>query len=117
MEIYIKTVEDPNHEPNKLHVEDEIQQLITQIETILFTRKGDVLGMPDFGCSLEDMLFTLGFAEYKIKQEIRSQLNAYCPLANKHMVNIEVTFEKGEVRDIGYIDIKINNTYTVSVRA
>ena len=117
MEIYIKTVEDPNHEPNKLHVEDEIQQLITQIETILFTRKGDVLGMPDFGCSLEDMLFTLGFAEYKIKQEIRNQLTAYCPLATKHNVTIDVSFQKGEVRDIGYIDIKIDNQYTVAVRA
>lgn len=117
MEIYIKTVEDPNFEVNKLHIEDEIQQLITQIETILFTRKGDVLGKPDFGCSLEDMLFTFGFAEYKIKQEIRSQLTAYCPLATKHLVNISVTFEKGEARDIGYIDIKINNKYNVSVRA
>ncbi|MDA9262905.1 hypothetical protein OAC86_00295 [bacterium] len=117
MEIYIKTQEDPNFEVNKLQIEDEIQQLITQIETILFTKKGDVLGKPDFGCSLEDMLFTFGFAEYKIRKEIRNQLNDYCPLSEKHNVTIDITFEKGEARDIGYIDIKIDNKYTVAVRA
>lgn len=117
MEIYIKADGDPNFEPSKLQIEDEIQQLIAQIETILFTRKGDVLGKPDFGCSLEDMLFTFGFAEYKIRKEIRNQLTAYCPLANKHNVKIDVTFEKGLVRDVGYIDIKIDNKYSVSVRA
>lgn len=117
MEIYIKTQEDPNFEVNKLQIEDEIQQLITQIETILFTKKGDVLGKPDFGCSLEDMLFTFGFAEYKIRKEIRNQLNDYCPLSEKHNVTIDIAFEKGEARDIGYIDIKIDNKYTVAVRA
>lgn len=117
MEIYIKNLTDPNFEPDKVQIESEIGQLIAQIETILFTRKGSVLGRPDFGCSLEDMLFTFGFAEYKIKQEIRNQLTAYCPLATKHNVTIDVSFQKGEVRDIGYIDIKIDNQYTVAVRA
>lgn len=117
MEIYIKAYDDPGFEVGKLQLEDEIQQLITQIETILFTKKGDVLGMPDFGCSLEDMLFTFGFAEYKIRQEIRNQLTDYCPLSEKHNVTIDITFEKGDARDIGYIDIKIDNKYTVKVRA
>jgi hypothetical protein len=63
------------------------------------------------------MLFTFGFAEYKIRKEIRNQLNDYCPLSEKHNVTIDITFEKGEARDIGYIDIKIDNKYTVAVRA
>jgi phage baseplate assembly protein W len=117
MEIYIKVDGDPNYDPEKVHIEDEIQQLITQIETVLFTRRGDVLGSPDFGCNLEDMLFTFGFAEYKIRKEIRRQFNAYVPLTNKHNVTIKISFEKGNTRDIGYIDIMINNTYSVSVRA
>jgi len=117
MEIYIKVNGDPNYDSTKIVIEDEIQQLITQIETILFTRKGDVLGAPDFGCNLEDMIYTLGFAEYKIKKHIRNQLEAYCPLAQKHQVTIKITFEKGNARDMAYIDLEINNKYTVQVRA
>lgn len=116
MEIYIKVDGDPNFDRDKVHIEDEVQQLITQIETILFTRRGDVLGSPDFGCNLGDMIYTFGFAEYKIKKQIRNQLNAYCPLSNKHKVTIDVSFEKGNARDIGYIDIKIDNKYEVSIR-
>jgi phage baseplate assembly protein W len=116
MEIYIKVNGDPNFDATKVHIEDEVQQLITQIETILFTRRGDVLGFPDFGCNLGDRISTFGFAEYKIKKQIRSQLNTYCPLANKHKVKINVSFERGNARDIGYINIEIDNKYEVSVR-
>lgn len=35
---------------HQVHVESEIGQLITQIETTLFTNRAEVLGSPDFGC-------------------------------------------------------------------
>ena len=59
MELYIKTTGDPNFDSVEVHTRDEVKQLITQIETILFTNKGEVLGNSDFGCSLNDMLYSL----------------------------------------------------------
>lgn len=115
MELYIKTIGDPNHEPTKVHMVDGINQLMTQLETILFTNKGEVLGDPDFGCSLNDMLYVLNANEFAIKSEIDKQISRYCPLASNYDVNVEISFIRGEVRDEAFIDITIDNTFVVSV--
>ena len=52
MEFYIKYIGDPNYNATQLQNNGEIEQLITQIETTLFTRKTEVLGSPGFGCNL-----------------------------------------------------------------
>lgn len=115
MELYVKTVGDPNFDPRKVHSESEIAQLITQVETILFTNKGEVLGRPDFGCNLEDLIYSLNYNEFNIKKEINSQLSKYCPLGQKYNLQVEIFFKRGEVRDEAYIDITIDSKYTVQV--
>lgn len=115
MELYIKTIGDPNYNPTKVHSQSEIAQLITQIETILFTNKGEVLGRPDFGCSLEDLVYSLNYNNFQIKSSIESQLDRYCPLAAKYKVAANVSFVKGTVRDIAYVDINIDSQYLVRV--
>jgi len=115
MELYVKYVGDPNYDPNQVHIENEVQQLVTQIETTLFTNKGEVLGAPDFGCNLEDLIYSLGYNEHQLKSTIDGQLGAYCPLAAKYNVETKISFLRGAVRDIAYIDITINSKYLVQV--
>lgn len=115
MELYIKYIGDPNYDPNQVHVENEVQQLITQIETILFTSKGEVLGAPGFGCNLEDLIYSLGYNEHQLKSTIEGQLNAYCPLAKKYNVETKISFLRGTVRDVAYIDIAVDSKYLVQV--
>lgn len=115
MELYVKHVGDPNYNPNKVHIESEIQQLITQIESTLFTNRNEVLGSPDFGCSLEDLVYSLGLNEQQIKSTIDGQLQEYCPLSQKYNVESEIRFFRGNVRDIAYIDITIDSRYLVEV--
>jgi|TARA_B110000046_G_C12737521_1_gene291113 hypothetical protein len=115
MEFYIKYIGDPNYNSTQLQNNGEIEQLITQIETILFTRKTEVLGSPDLGCNLEDLVYSLGQNEFNIKQMITNQINAYCPLATKYKVAADVKFFKGTVRDIAYIDITIDSKYLVQI--
>ena len=115
MELYIKTIGDPNYDSTEVHTKNEVYQLITQIETILFTNKGEVLGNSDFGCSLNDMLYALNANEFTIKNEIDRQLSIHCPLASKYRVEASISFVRGEVRDEAYIDITINNKYMVSI--
>lgn len=117
MELYIKTVGDPNYRSTELQTNDEVQKLITQIETILFTNKGEVLGDVEFGCSLNDLLYSLNANEFTIKNEITRQISKYCPLAGKYGVEVDIAFVRGEVRDEAYIDITIDNTFVVSVAA
>lgn len=115
MELYVKYVGDPNYDPNQVHIENEVQQLITQIETTLFTNRAEVLGSPEFGCNLEDMVYSLGLNEQQIKSTIDSQIRTYCPLAKKYNVTCEVSFFRGNVRDIAYVDITINSKYLVQI--
>jgi phage baseplate assembly protein W len=115
MELYIKTIGDPNYISTEVQTNDDVQQLITQIETVLFTNKGEVLGDVDFGCSLNDLLYTLNANEFAIKGEIDRQISKYCPLATEYDTEVDIVFVRGEVRDEAYIDITIDNTFVISV--
>ena len=115
MELYIKTVGDPNYDPNSIQMENEIEQVIAQIETILFTTKGEVLGQPEFGCNLEDLIYSLNYNAYQIESEINTQIARFCPLAAKYNVGVVADFKRGEVRDEVYIDITIDSKYYVQV--
>lgn len=90
-----------------LEVNDEIEVLVGEIKMMLFTNRGEVLGAPDFGVNLEEMLFTLSLNEYAIKQSLAVHVMKFCPLAEKYGVTFDVKFSRGSVRDICLIDINI----------
>lgn len=115
MDFYIKDIGDPNYQSSTVQANGEVEQLTQQIETILFTNRRDVLGSPGFGCNLEDMVYSMGMNDYQIRSTITDQIFAYCPLATKYNVNVDVNFFKGEVRDIAFIDITVNNKYLIQV--
>lgn len=115
MDFYIKYIGDPNYNATQLQNNGEIEQLITQIETTLFTNKSEVLGSPEFGCNLEDLVYSLGQNEYQIRNTVDSQIARYCPLATKYNVSVDVKFFRGEVRDVAYIDITIDSKYLVQI--
>jgi hypothetical protein len=115
MDFYIKYIGDPNYSANQIQNNGEIEQLVTQIETTLFTNHADVLGSPEFGCGLESLIYELEYNESSIKDLIDSQIKSYCPLASKYNVSSKVTFFKGEVRDIAYIDITVDSQYLVQI--
>jgi|TARA_B100001093_G_C26639766_1_gene932647 hypothetical protein len=115
MDFYIKYIGDPNYQTGIVQNVSEIEQLLAQIETALFTRKRDVLGTPGFGCNLEDIVYSLGQNEFQIKNEIQGQLANYVPLSRKYRTSVSVKFMRGEVRDIAFIDITVNNEYIIKV--
>jgi hypothetical protein len=115
MDFYVKTIGDPNYDPYKVHSESEVAQLIGQIETTLFTNRGEVLGEPDFGCNLEDLVYSLGYNEVQIQGIVNEQFKRFVPLAAKFNVEVLVSFYRGEVRDIAQIDVTIDSKYQVGV--
>jgi len=115
MDFYIKYIGDPNYQTGVVQNVSEIEQLLAQIETVLFTRKRDVLGTPGFGCNLEDIVYSLGQNEFQIKNEIQGQLANFVPLSAKYKTTVSVKFIKGEVRDMAFIDITVNNEYQIKV--
>jgi phage baseplate assembly protein W len=115
MELYIKIPEDPNYIPGQATISDEIEQLKTQIETILFTKKGDVMGDSNFGANIEDLIYEFNFNENELKREINDQLMRYCPLSNKYNVRVEVEFYRGKIRDAAELSVIIDGRNRVSV--
>jgi phage baseplate assembly protein W len=115
MDFYVKDLGDPNFDVNKVHSESELAQVLTQIETMLFTNKGDVMGSPDFGANLEDLVYSLDLNEQAIQSVVREQLDSYVPLAQKYNTRITVQFYKGNVRDIAQIDVILDSKYQVGV--
>lgn len=108
-DIYSRGPSESKYASNVIDVTDGISQLILKIENVLFTRKGDVLGVPDFGCNLEDLLFSIVLNEAVIQQRITSQIQAYC-LANDNTygIDVRVSFFNNEGRNGALVDIYVN---------
>lgn len=114
-DIHLKIAGDPGFEVNKIELQNELEILLGQIEMILFTRKNVVLGDPGFGLDLEAMLYSLNLNQGMIQTIILDQIQSYCPLASKYRVVVNVKFFRGNVRDIGVIDVVVNDTATTSL--
>jgi hypothetical protein len=108
IDLYTRIEGDPNFEPNQLEVQDEVVVLLQQIEMVLFTTRGDILGAPNLGVDLERLLYSLTVSEGVIRSAIYKQIENYCPLARKYKVDISVKIYKGTERDIGVVDIIVD---------
>ena len=115
MEFYVRALGDPGFNRDKIQQDDELSMLLTQIETILFTKKGSVLGNPDFGANLENYVYELRYNDYLIKREINEQIKRYAPLAKKYPVNIEVDFTEELNRHVMFLDITIDSKFQLGV--
>lgn len=114
MDIYSRGEADNKFSPDVIEVTDELSQLILKIENTLFSRKGEVLGVPDFGCNLDDLIFSIVLNEAVIQQRIASQIQSYClPDVNKFGVDVRVSFFQSDGRNGALVDIFINETRVI----
>lgn len=116
-EIYCRNVNDPSFKPKQLETGSELEALLTKIRMIIFTQKGEVLGAPNLGISLEEYLFDLNANTAQIQNAFYGQLASYVPEAGKYNVQIDVKFQTGEVRDLCFIDIYIDGSKYIGVLA
>jgi phage baseplate assembly protein W len=116
-EIYCRNVNDPGFLPGILETNSPLEAILTKIRMIIFTKKGEVLGDPNFGLSLEELLFELNFNATQVKNDFYAQLANYVPDTKNMPINLEVTFSQGTVRDIAYIDIYVEGKKYLGVVA
>jgi hypothetical protein len=116
-EIYCRNLADPGFLPGIIETNSALEAILTKIRMIIFTKKGEVLGDPNFGLNLEEQLFELNFNGTQIKKEFYAQLVNYVPDTKNFPVSIEVTFVPGTVRDIAYIDIYIDGKKYLGIEA
>lgn len=108
-DFYSREESSSKFDSNRLEVGEALSQLILKIENTLFTRKTEVLGVPDFGCNLDDLVFSLVLNESVIEQKINQQLTAYCTAGDRQfIINSKVSFYKTDERNGAFVDIFVN---------
>lgn len=97
-----------------IEISDELDEIIQQVDMILFTNKGDVLGMPEFGCNLGRYLFDTSYNEAQIKNIIMEQINSFIYLDGTYNVDVDVSFVKWTQNVAMIVDLNINNKKVAS---
>ena len=112
VDIYFKVEEYPYYDPNQIEVDESLENFLQQLEMIITTPKGSVLGDPNFGIDLDSYLWNFNVGSSPIKQEILTQINEYVDydVIDSIPYDIEVSFLKGDVWDTVIVDVTIDGT-------
>ena len=108
-DIYAIPYSEDRYKEGVMEIRNELDEIIQQVDCLLFTRKGEVLMMPDFGCDLHKYLFETTWNKNAIKHMIISQINTYIYLDGKYKVDVEVDFIKWEFNVGMIVDLMIND--------
>jgi len=74
-------------------IEDDVIRVIVQkYEMVLFTNKGDLLGDPNFGANLEELLHETRLSAEVIEADIRAQIADYIPEIDNIEYDLKVEF-------------------------
>jgi hypothetical protein len=109
-EIYNRDPDDPNYNPYQLETTDPVEICIGQLKMLLLTNKGEVMGDPQFGLNLEDLIFSLNISEYSLKKELDLNLKIYVPLFSRLGGSYDLKFFQGTLRDIATLDFRISES-------
>jgi hypothetical protein len=115
IDFYLRIPTDPNYDENEIELDVDIQNFQQQLEMILTTRKGDILGDPQFGANLEDYVWS-NYSSSQIRSEIQTQIAIYCQdLASKIPCDVDVNFIKGEIYDTILVDLILDGTKVMGI--
>jgi hypothetical protein len=108
IDIYFKLPSDTVFDPNGIEEESVLETFLQQVDMILTTTKGTVLGDPEFGLNLDQYLWSFTGGSGSIKQQIEQQINNYIYLEDPIDYSIDVNFISGEIYDTILIDIVVD---------
>jgi hypothetical protein len=118
IDVYLRLPSDPNYNSNFVEVEDDVSNFVQQIEMILTTVPGEVLGSPDFGVNLEGYLWNSYVTSGSIKSDIMTQIRKYCVYNQAGIpFSVQVNFIKGDIIDGIVIDILIDGRKILGISA
>lgn len=106
-DIYAIPEEEPRYKANILEISNELDEIIQQVDMILFTKKGEVLCMPEFGCNLEQYLFDTTYNKTQIKNIIMEQINNFIYLDGSYKIDVDVNFVKWKYNVAMIVDLNI----------
>jgi hypothetical protein len=110
-DFYIKYRGQPRYKPLELVEDDVIRVIIQKYEMILFTIKGEVLGEPDFGANLDELLFETTVSAEFVEDTIYEQLQNYVPeiLGTSFTLDVEFAEDPENYQRFMFVNLKVGD--------
>jgi len=100
IDLYIRSPEDPNFIPDKLSSIDDIENTVQQVRMTLLTKKGEVLGEPDFGLETTKYLFEFeGVSLSVLEKEADEQIHNYVMMSKIYVIK-PFAFTINDIADV-----------------
>jgi hypothetical protein len=117
VDFYFRNEDDPNYQPNIYEVKDDIENTIQQVRMTVLTKKGEVLGEPDFGFGMEKYLFEFDTISIEpMEKEVNQLIQDYVLNARKYNVKSTVSYldsADDPFKSTLALDIKIDGSQSV----
>ena len=104
-DFYISYPGHPNFVDLQLIEDDLVRVIVQKYEMILFTNKGEILGEPEFGGDLQELLHETRLSAETIESDLKSQISNYIPELNTIGYTLKVTFYEDPERYQEYMEI------------
>jgi phage baseplate assembly protein W len=114
-EIYFRDPTDPKYRKNVLESDSKLENLITKIKMILYTRKGEVLGQPELGMNLDDYLFETKYNELQIRDDFYTQLAKFVPESSEFKIDYDVGIKSEGYHNMLVLNIKIDDVKILDI--
>ena len=95
-DFYMRDENDPQFRADQIEVYDDVESCISQIRMTLLTRKGEVLGEPNFGLNLEGYLFDFELDPFGLSDEAQAQISSHVPESKKRRVSVTPSYTLDE---------------------
>lgn len=107
-DFYILYRGHPRYDPLQINESEVINVIVQKYETMLFTKKGEVLGDPNFGADLLDLLYQTRVSADFVKDRINQQIQQYIPELFQTNYNLNVVFTQDPERfqDIMFVNLR-----------
>ena len=100
LDFFFRDPTDPNYRTGIYESSDKIENTITQIRMTLLTRKGEVLGEPNFGFDATGYLFEFeGVSLDNIEKTADEQIHNYVMMSKIYTI-VTTPFTLDEISDI-----------------
>jgi hypothetical protein len=98
----------PRYNPQEINESELVNVIVQKYEVMLFTNQGEVLGNPDFGANLLDLLYQTGVSGEFVRNRINEQIQKYIPELYQISYNLNVVFAQDpeKFQDIMFVNLR-----------
>lgn len=115
--MYLRNSTDPTFEDGRTEISETIDLFLQQIEMVLLTPKSSVMGLPDFGASLELFLWEFNVSATQLENEIIRQINTHCSLAGRFKLDATAeVFQTDGYQDTAVVNIAIDGVNLIGLQ-